>query len=162
MLITSTSSTFTFLFQDENSGLEFGDRASGDFVPASPRKGILYMNIGDMFQRISNSKWEAHKATLPVFCPKPPSSFPRFDADLFLPLLPDIYPSGLHRVSVSGLASGQPTPARYSIPYFVCPAPDGTIEPQPSLVAAVGKKHYEPITYQKFAEQMFDTTNIYD
>jgi len=162
VLITSTSSTFTFLFQDENSGLEFGDRASGDFVPASPREGILYMNIGDMFQRISNSKWEAHKATLPVFCPKPPSSFPRFDADLFLPLLPDIYPSGLHRVSVSGLASGQPTPARYSIPYFVCPAPDGTIEPQPSLVAAVGKKHYEPITYQKFAEQMFDTTNIYD
>jgi isopenicillin N synthase-like dioxygenase len=49
-------STFTFLFQDENSGLEFGDRASGDFIPATPREGVLYMNIGDMFQRISNSK----------------------------------------------------------------------------------------------------------
>jgi isopenicillin N synthase-like dioxygenase len=49
-------STFTFLFQDENAGLEFGDRASGDFIPATPREGVLYMNIGDMFQRISNSK----------------------------------------------------------------------------------------------------------
>ena len=55
-LIISTCSTFTFLFQDENSGLEFGDRASGDFMPATPREGILYMNIGDMFQRISNGK----------------------------------------------------------------------------------------------------------
>jgi isopenicillin N synthase-like dioxygenase len=73
-----------------------------------------------------------------------------------------IYPSGLRRVSVSGKSNGQPTPARYSIPYFVFPAPDGTIEPQASLVAAVGKKHYEPITYQKFAEQMFHPTNIYD
>jgi hypothetical protein len=115
------------------------------------------MNIGDMFQRISNSK-----ATLPFFCLMPPSSYPRFNANLFLSLLLDIYPSGLHRVSVSGTATGQPTPARYSIPYFVCPAPNGTIEPQPSLIAAIGKKNYEPITYQKFAEQMFDTTNIYD
>ncbi|PVH90423.1 putative leucoanthocyanidin dioxygenase, partial [Periconia macrospinosa] len=120
-------STFTFLFQDENAGLEFGDRASGEFIPATPREGIIYMNIGDMFQRISNN----------------------------------IYPSGLHRFSVSGKARGEPTPARYSIPYFVCPAPDGIIEPQASLVAAVGKSHYEPITYQKFAEKMFDTTNIY-
>ena len=99
-------------------------------------------------------------AFVPFFCPKYSSCHPHFDANLFL-LPSDIYPAGLHRVGVSGKASSQPTPARYSIPYFVCPSPDGTIEPQPSLVAAVGKKHYEPITYQKFAEQMFDTTNIY-
>ena len=121
-------SLFTFLFQDENSGLEFGDRASGEFIPATPREGILYMNIGDMFQRISNN----------------------------------VYLSGMHRVSISGRASGQPTPARYSIPYFVCPTLNGIIEPQPSLVTAVGKKHYEPISFQKFAEQMFDITNIYE
>lgn len=55
-LIPCTGSTFTFLFQDENAGLEFGDRASGEFIPAIPRNDVLYMNIGDMFQRISNSK----------------------------------------------------------------------------------------------------------
>jgi isopenicillin N synthase-like dioxygenase len=117
-------SSFTFLFQDSNPGLEFGQRTSTHFLPATPRDGVLYMNIGDMFQRISNN----------------------------------IYPSGLHRVSVAGKAS----PARYSIPYFVCPAPDGVIEPQGSLVARVGKQEYEGITFREFAEGMFDLTNVYD
>lgn len=106
------------------------------------------MNVGDLFQRMSNSKR----------LDSPP---PVLYTDL-IPFLPDSYPSGMHRVSVSGRASGRAIPARYSIPYFVGPAPDGIIEPQPSLVAAVGKKHHEPIKYQKFSEQIFDTTNIYD
>lgn len=50
------NSTFTLLFQDVNGGLEFQNRQTGTFVPAVPIDGILYMNIGDMFERISNGK----------------------------------------------------------------------------------------------------------
>lgn len=49
-------STFTLLWQDEQSGLEFGDRATGEFMPAIAKNGVVYMNIGDMGQRISNGK----------------------------------------------------------------------------------------------------------
>ncbi|KAJ8069313.1 hypothetical protein OCU04_002970 [Sclerotinia nivalis] len=45
---------FTLLFQDTSGGLEFGDCRTGGFMPATPKDGIVYMNIGDMFQRISN------------------------------------------------------------------------------------------------------------
>ncbi|KAJ4354347.1 uncharacterized protein N0V89_006082 [Didymosphaeria variabile] len=47
-------SIFTLLFQDENSGLEFQDRRTGGFLEATPQEGVIYMNIGDMFMRISN------------------------------------------------------------------------------------------------------------
>ncbi|KAF2649778.1 putative leucoanthocyanidin dioxygenase [Lophiostoma macrostomum CBS 122681] len=47
-------SSFTLLFQDENGGLQFLDRASNEFIDAVPKDGVLYMNIADMFQRISN------------------------------------------------------------------------------------------------------------
>ncbi|EEA26496.1 hypothetical protein EYB25_003733 [Talaromyces marneffei] len=47
-------STFTLLYQDAHGGLEFQNRQTGDFVPATPKEGVVYMNIGDMFQRISN------------------------------------------------------------------------------------------------------------
>ncbi|KAF2704180.1 putative leucoanthocyanidin dioxygenase [Pleomassaria siparia CBS 279.74] len=47
-------SAFTLLFQDTHGGLQFLDRASGEFIDAVPTEGVLYMNIGDMFQRISN------------------------------------------------------------------------------------------------------------
>ncbi|KAF2785925.1 putative leucoanthocyanidin dioxygenase [Melanomma pulvis-pyrius CBS 109.77] len=47
-------SAFTLLFQDTHGGLQFLDRASGEFIDAVPKEGVLYMNIGDMFQRISN------------------------------------------------------------------------------------------------------------
>ncbi|PVI03024.1 hypothetical protein DM02DRAFT_653003 [Periconia macrospinosa] len=134
------------------------------------------MKIGDMFQRISNSKWSLtidtfklsviifyqnfnllvliHTCLLPIPVP--------ILTNLSLSLNSDIYPSGLHLVSVAGKVDGMPTHARYSIAYFVYPTPDGTIEPKPLLVAAVGKKHYELITFQIFSAQMFDTTNIYD
>ncbi|KAL1599844.1 hypothetical protein SLS60_007649 [Paraconiothyrium brasiliense] len=45
---------FTLLIQDENSGLEFQDRKTGGFLAATPQEGVIYMNIGDMFMRISN------------------------------------------------------------------------------------------------------------
>src|SRR4051794_25844323 len=44
------------LFQDEHGGLQFFDRASGFFVDAFPQEGVLYLNIGDMFERISNGR----------------------------------------------------------------------------------------------------------
>jgi hypothetical protein len=47
-------STFTMLFQNESAGLEFGDRKTGEFMSAIPTEGVLYINIGDMLQRISN------------------------------------------------------------------------------------------------------------
>lgn len=49
-------SQFTLLFQDQHGGLQFLDRASGEFIDAAPKDGVLYMNIGDMFQRVSNGK----------------------------------------------------------------------------------------------------------
>ncbi|KAF4635091.1 hypothetical protein G7Y89_g3018 [Cudoniella acicularis] len=121
-------STFTLLFQDAQSGLEFGDRKYGGFMPATPKEGVLYMNIGDMFQRISNG----------------------------------LYPSSIHRVVISGKDNGEETPERYSIPYFVAPLPDEVIEPQPSLVAALGKQVYEPVTFNSYSEQMFKATNVFD
>ncbi|KAM5346359.1 hypothetical protein ACJ41O_009364 [Fusarium nematophilum] len=47
-------STFTLLFQDSSGGLMFLDRASDTFVDALPMDNVLYMNVGDMLERISN------------------------------------------------------------------------------------------------------------
>jgi len=115
-------SLFTLLFQDSNSGLEFLDIKSGDFITATPKEGVVYMNIGDMFQRLSNG----------------------------------LYPSALHRVTISGKETGKETPARYSIPYFVAPVTEAIVEPMPSLVAASGKAVYEPVTFASYSESMFD------
>jgi isopenicillin N synthase-like dioxygenase len=52
-----SDSQFTLLFQDEHGGLQFLDRASKEFIDAVPQPGVLYMNIGDMFQRVSNGKF---------------------------------------------------------------------------------------------------------
>ncbi|CAG8971839.1 hypothetical protein HYALB_00001950 [Hymenoscyphus albidus] len=120
----TVNSLFTLLFQDSNSGLEFGDRETGDFASAMPKEGVLYMNIGDMLDRV--------------------------------------YPSGLHRVVVSGKANGEETPARYSIPYFVTPTPDDVIAPSPSLVARQAKQIYEVVTFNSYSEQMFQRTNVFE
>jgi isopenicillin N synthase-like dioxygenase len=53
------NSSFTLLFQETHGGLEFGDRKTGEFIPATPKEGVVYMNIGDMFQRISNGEFFA-------------------------------------------------------------------------------------------------------
>ena len=49
-------SMFTLLFQDSNGGLQYLDRLSGTFVDAIPIAGVLYMNVGDMLERLSNGK----------------------------------------------------------------------------------------------------------
>jgi isopenicillin N synthase-like dioxygenase len=60
-------STFTLLFQDSNSGLEFEDRRTGKFIAATPKDGVLYMNIGDMFQRMSNGFYPSAKHRVIVY-----------------------------------------------------------------------------------------------
>jgi isopenicillin N synthase-like dioxygenase len=136
--------------------LEFGDRKTGEFMPATPQEGIVYMNIGDMFQRISNGEFSDiqrqrfHTGITQIH------THANFRNSL------GFYPSALHRVVISGKANGEPTPARYSIPYFVVPLPDGVIEPQPSLVTAHGKQVYEPVTFNSYSEQMFKITQIHD
>lgn len=52
-------SSFTLLFQDSHGGLEFADRIAGGFMSAVPREDMLYMNIGDMFMRLSNGLYPA-------------------------------------------------------------------------------------------------------
>ncbi|TGO28283.1 hypothetical protein BPAE_0029g00100 [Botrytis paeoniae] len=73
-----------------------------------------------------------------------------------------LYPSALIRVVISGKASGEPEPARYSIPHFVVPLRNGLIEPQASLEAAHGKQADEPVTFNSYSEKMFELTQIHD
>ena len=46
-------------FQDSHAGLEFEDRENGGFMSATPREGMLYLGIGDMFLRLSNGKFHS-------------------------------------------------------------------------------------------------------
>lgn len=48
-------SSITLLFQDDCGGLEVEDVTSlGNFVPATPIKNAIVMNVGDLLQRWSN------------------------------------------------------------------------------------------------------------
>ncbi|KAL9122792.1 MAG: hypothetical protein Q9187_000654 [Circinaria calcarea] len=47
-------SSFTLSFQDATGGLEFLDRHTGAFMPVTPRSDAVYLNIGDMMERLSN------------------------------------------------------------------------------------------------------------
>ncbi|CAF9917161.1 hypothetical protein IMSHALPRED_003480 [Imshaugia aleurites] len=60
--------SFTFLFQDSHQGLEFLDRETGEFVAATPKPDTLYMNIGEMFMRLSNGYYPAgiHRVVIPA------------------------------------------------------------------------------------------------
>lgn len=49
-------SSFTLLFQDSNGGLMYFDRPSDTFIDAPPKEGVITMNIGDMFERLSNGE----------------------------------------------------------------------------------------------------------
>ncbi|KAL8863817.1 MAG: hypothetical protein Q9174_007538 [Haloplaca sp. 1 TL-2023] len=72
---------FTLLFQDEHGGLQFLDRASGEFIDAVPQDGVLYMNIGDMFQRVSNGYYPS---ALHRVVTKSPNA-PRYSIPYFVP-----------------------------------------------------------------------------
>jgi isopenicillin N synthase-like dioxygenase len=50
--------SITLLFQDDCGGLEVEDvNRPGSFVPATPMKNSIVMNVGDLLQRWSNGWW---------------------------------------------------------------------------------------------------------
>ena len=57
LTLTYIDSSFTLLFQDEHPGLEFEDPQTSASMQATPRKGTLYLNLGDMFVRLSNGEF---------------------------------------------------------------------------------------------------------
>ena len=62
-------SLFTVLFQDEHEGLEFEDpQQKGSWIMAQPIKGSVVLNIGDMFERMTNGYFPAatHRVELPT------------------------------------------------------------------------------------------------
>ncbi|KAJ3543706.1 hypothetical protein NM208_g3441 [Fusarium decemcellulare] len=134
-------SSFTILFQDANGGLKYFDRPSETFRDAIPKEGVLYMNIGDMFERVSNGEC----ASLLVEIIVSNGAFYR-----------GIYPSALHEVVVRN-----PGQARYSIPYFMSPIGEGIIEPQPSLVEKVESRLFDPVSMMEYSKTMFERINVY-
>lgn len=144
MLIV-VGSTFTLLFQDSAGGLEFEDRSNkNEFLPAAPDGDKLYLNVGDMLMRLSNSKELA-------------ASWSYLSANAASLTALDHFPSATHRVAVPQSLHGakeQMTSARYSIPYFVLPDDDAVIFPQASCVGANGKAQYERTTLVDYAAYM--------
>lgn len=111
-------SSITLLFQDDCGGLEVEDvNRPGSFVPATPIKNAIVMNVGDLLQRWSNDhlRSTSHRVTLPPL------------SDRF---------EGEQRM----------TRRRFSIPYFLAPDPDSVIECIPSCMGADEPAKYEPIT----------------
>ncbi|KAI9666156.1 MAG: hypothetical protein M1821_004091 [Bathelium mastoideum] len=51
--------SFTLLFQDGTGGLEFKNIENGNFMPATPADGKMYLNIGDWFMRMTNGLYPA-------------------------------------------------------------------------------------------------------
>ncbi|KAK4506267.1 hypothetical protein PRZ48_004232 [Zasmidium cellare] len=121
-------SSYTLLFQESESGLEFQNRANGEYLPASPREGVMYLNIGELMERFSNGK------------PK------------------GLYPSAMHRVAIRPTKDGEKTvPGRFSLPFFTKIKPAEPIYPLPSRVEADGKANYEPVGFQDLAKKLFST-----
>jgi isopenicillin N synthase-like dioxygenase len=53
-------SSITLLFQDDCGGLEVEDvNNPGQFIPATPIKNAIVMNVGDLLQRWSNGQYNA-------------------------------------------------------------------------------------------------------
>ena len=61
------------------------------------------------------------------------------------------YTSALHQVVIRN-----PDQARYSIPYFISPTLNASIQPQSSLVNRIGVANYDSVTSIEYANRMFD------
>ena len=121
------TSSFTLLFQDDCGGLELKDPDElGTFIMAKPVPGSLVLNIGDMFQRMTNDAFISamHRVVLP---PATDKSTPN--------------PTG------KGMA-----PARYSIPFFVAPDDDAQVACLPSMVRDARPAKYEPVVFSDYGD----------
>ncbi|KKY37670.1 putative thymine dioxygenase [Diaporthe ampelina] len=110
--------SITMLFQDDCGGLQVEHpRKPGEFVDATPMKGALIMNVGDLLMRWSNDylKSTLHRVTLPPVMKEQPEGG-----------------KGLTR-------------ARYSIPYFVSPDPESIIECLPACASGQNPAKYPPV-----------------
>ena len=109
--------SITMLFQDGCGGLQVEDPATpGTFVDATPMKGALVMNVGDLMMRWSNDylKSTLHRVTVPP-----------------LPL--------------DRRADARETGARYSIPYFVSSDPQSVIECLSACCSEENPAKYQPV-----------------
>lgn len=138
-------SSVSMLFQDDCGGLEIEyPYASGKFVPATPMKGALVMNVGDLLMRWSNDYLHStsHRVRLPPLpaCLSPPDHFPNIANELQDPKEDEV--KGDHL-----------TPSRYSIVYFLTTDPDRLIECLPACIDEEkgNLARYEPITQRDYA-----------
>jgi isopenicillin N synthase-like dioxygenase len=138
-------SSITMLFQDDCGGLEVENISTpGTFIPATPVKNAIVMNVGDLLQRWSNgsSSGTALCASALTCIDILRSTSHR----VTLPPLPDRF-EGLQRM----------TRRRFSIPYFMAPDPDSVIECISSCIEEGAAAKYEPITqagYNKMRASM--------
>ncbi|CAN8099763.1 unnamed protein product [Discula destructiva] len=115
--------SITMLFQDDCGGLQVEDvNAPGTFVDATPMKGALVMNVGDLLMRWSNDylKSTLHRVTVPPVAPEQPEGAKAM------------------------------TRARYSIPYFVSPDPSAVIECLPLCSSWDNPAKYPPVVQDDY------------
>ena len=121
-------SLFTMLFQDSIGGLELEDPQSrGEFMQARPMGQALVLNIGDMFERITNGYFRSavHRVTLP---------------------------SPLTLGGENTFQMDETTPSRYSIPYFFAPDDDKVIRTLRSCVREGEASRYEDVRFEDYAD----------
>lgn len=116
--------TFTFLIQDGNQGLEIEDRTSvvpGTFIAADPSiEDRIWLTMGDFGEIWTNGYLPAAKHR--VIIPPPKNGFEK-------------------------------TSNRYSIPYFLNPRHDGVLEPQTTgRISLVAPGQYKKIKVQDHIE----------
>ncbi|KAE8147023.1 hypothetical protein BDV25DRAFT_161235 [Aspergillus avenaceus] len=115
-------SSLTMLFQDDCGGLEVEDVSNpGTFMPATPIKNAIVMNVGDLLQMWSNDRLRStnHRVRTPP--------------------LADRY-EGPNRM----------TRERYSVPYFISPDSTSLIKCFPSCLSEEEPARYKPITQAEY------------
>ncbi|EEH17985.1 hypothetical protein PABG_00548 [Paracoccidioides brasiliensis Pb03] len=115
-------SSLTMLFQDDCGGLEVESiERPGEFIPATPIKNAIVINVGDLLQRWSNDHLHStsHRVTIP-------------------PLIDRL--EGVNRM----------VRERYSIPYFVAPDPTSVIECLPTCTSESNPPRYFPISQGEY------------
>lgn len=123
--------TITMLFQDQVGGLEVEDiHEKGKFNPAPYIPGTIVVNIGDFLMRWSNDELR----------------------------------STLHHVRTPPVAGeveeGKPrmTCRRYSIPYFISPDDECTVDCVPGCWGPDRPKKYEPINSREYTDMRLNAT----